>query len=206
MYGHEVFSANAYKFLYYIRHLNKGRNVEMSVLDCGAGGPRPPLSIFHFYGFSTFGVEISRESISEAEEFCKKNGIDLNIKQGDMRQLPFADESFGYVYSQNSIFHLTKSDTAKAMNEMKRVLSPEGLLYVNFLSVDDQGFGEGESVGSGEWRSTEHGESTIHSYFEASEPDSYFEDMDLLVKEIIKSDRRAVGYKMATIEYVARKV
>ncbi|TFG07960.1 class I SAM-dependent methyltransferase [Candidatus Thorarchaeota archaeon] len=204
MYGREVFSANAYKFLYYIRHLTGGRNVEKSVLDCGAGGPRPPLAVFHFYGFKTYGIEVSMEMIAEADSFCKRNGINLNIKQGDMRQLPFGDESFGYVYSQNSIFHLTKADTTRAMSEMKRVLKTEGLLYVNFLSTDDQGFGEGEAVGPGEWRSMEHGEPTVHSYYEPSEPDKYFEDMDILVKEFVVSDRRAVGYRMATIEYVAK--
>ncbi|TFF95495.1 class I SAM-dependent methyltransferase, partial [Candidatus Thorarchaeota archaeon] len=182
-----------------------GRAVEKSILDCGAGGPRPPLSLFHFYGFKTYGIEISKARISEADEFCKRNRVDLNIKQGDMRQLPFADESFGYVYSQNSIFHLTKSDTATAMSEMTRVLKPGGLVYVNFLSTEDQGFGEGTRVGPGEWQSIEHGELTIHSYHEVSEPDRYFEGMDILVKEVIESDRRVVDYRMATIEYVAKK-
>jgi hypothetical protein len=37
------------------------------------------------------------------------------------------------------------------MKEMKRVLRKGGILYVNFLSVDDSEFGKGRKVRDGEF-------------------------------------------------------
>lgn len=200
-----MYSPNAYRFLHFIETLESDKKPEKRVLDCGAGGPRPPLALFHLMGYETHGIDIAEAQVNRAYDFSDKYGIDLNIRIGDMRALDFVDESFSCVYSQNSIFHLTKSDTAKAMMEMKRVLAQGGLLYVNFLSIEDQGYREGREVGSGEWESMEYGEVTIHSFYEDSEPDKYFEDVEILVKEKRIMDLRTYNHKMVTIEYIARR-
>ena len=202
---HEVMvPPQIYGFLYLISELSDD-TLDKKILDCGAGGPHPPLALFNSHGFETHGVDISDSRLSESEEFCRKNGIDLNIKKGDMRNLPHENGSFSYVYSYNSIFHLTKADTAKAMGEMRRVLREQGLLYVNFISIEDQGFGEGEEVGPGEWKSIEHGEPTVHSYYEDTEPDMYFSGMHIIYKEKKIAEIRMSDYKMVTLEYVAHK-
>jgi ubiquinone/menaquinone biosynthesis C-methylase UbiE len=56
----------------------------------------------------------------------------LNIFLGDMRNIPFASESFSFVFSFNAIFFMTKADVAIARHEIERVLKPNGLCYVNF--------------------------------------------------------------------------
>jgi SAM-dependent methyltransferase len=112
-------------------------NLERRVLDCGAGGDDPPLSLFYEFGYKTYGVEIAEQPLLDAQEFCSKHDMPLDIFRGDMRHIPFANESFSFVYSFNAIFFMTKPDIARAMSEMERVLEPEGLLYVNFVSVDD---------------------------------------------------------------------
>ena len=43
-----------------------------------------------------------------------------------MRQLKFENESLSFVYSYNSVFHMTKADISKSISEMKRVLKPNG--------------------------------------------------------------------------------
>ena len=91
------------------------------------------------------------------------------------------------------------------MNEMRRVLRTDGFLYVNFLSVEDQAFGEGEEAGPGEWIAPEHGEPTLHSFYEDDEPDAYFEGMKMVMKRKIITDIESGTYKMVFLEYFAQK-
>ncbi len=196
-----IFPPRMYSFLWAIRECE----LEKKILDCGAGGRLPPLAIFHQHGFETYGVDISDEQIEKAQVFSKKHGIDLNILKGDMRSLNFADGFFSHVYSQNSIFHLTKKDTKTAMLEMKRVLSNGGYMYVNFLSIEDQGYGEGEEAGPGEWIAPEYDELTLHSFYADDEPDIYFEGMELLYRTKKTTEIRDGPYTMVTLEYIAKK-
>ncbi|NHJ13747.1 MAG: class I SAM-dependent methyltransferase [Candidatus Thorarchaeota archaeon] len=200
-----MYNPNAYRFLHFIETLESDKKPEKRVLDCGAGGSRPPLALFHLLGYETHGIDIAAAQVKRAQEFSSKHGVDLNIRMGDMRALEFTDELFPCIYSQNSIFHLTKSETGKAMKEMKRVLRKGGVLYVNFLSIEDQGHGEGKEVGPSEWESIEHGEVTIHSFYEDNEPDMYFEDLEVLMKEKRIRDFRIYNYRIVTLEYIARK-
>ena len=63
----------------------------------------------------------------EAIDYAKQHKLELPMRIGDMRSLPFEDNYFGYVYSWNTIFHMTKLDIKKGVNEMIRVLKPGGL-------------------------------------------------------------------------------
>ena len=190
-----------YRLLWFIRN----SQLEKKILDCGAGGNLPPLGIFHQHGFDTTGIEISDSQLEKSRAFCEKNNMDLNIIKGDMRKLDFDNESFSHVYSQNSIFHLNKADTALAMSEMRRVLRPDGYIYVNFLSIDDQGCGAGEAAGPGEWIAPEHGEPTLHSFYTDEEPDVYFRGMSIAMKTKSIMEFENGSYRGATLEYIAQK-
>lgn len=179
---------------------------EKTILDCGAGGDCPPLSLFGEYGYNTTGIEFNEKQIQLAEEYGKLQNQSLGIQFGDMRKLPFSDESFGNVYSYNSIFHMKKVDIEKAITEMKRVLKPNGFMFVNFLSTDDFRCGEGPCVGDNEYEQMDD-EPVIHSYFRHTEPDKYFEDMNLLYKEVRVLERIYQGklIKQGFVDYILRK-
>lgn len=51
-----------YRFLKYCNDTN----MEKSVLDCGAGGNCPPLSLFADYGYKTTGIEFDEEQLRKA--------------------------------------------------------------------------------------------------------------------------------------------
>lgn len=196
--------ASLYTFM---KFCNKS-SLDKLILDCGAGGNYPPLSMFYEHGYKTKGVEISDDGLKKSEEFCRKNNMELNIIKGDMTELPFDDESTSFVYSYNSIFHLTKKNTLKALNEMLRVLSPDGLCFVNFLSIDDCGYGEGSEVNTGEFEQCEYGKRVIHSYYEDNEPDKYFKNFEILRKEkrIIEQKFEDKIYKLVYLDYIVKKL
>jgi len=192
-----------YKFLIYCEK----NSLEKIVLDCGAGGPQPPLALFKSQGYETYGIDIDGEMLNKANSFAEDNDIELNMSKGDMRSLPYEDRKFSFVYSYNTIFHMTKKDVVKAVEEMNRVLKPGGLLYANFLSVDDFLYGEGEKIGEGEFLQEEsHGE-VVHTFYEDDEPEVLFKDMDILFKQKRDVERRIEDMiiEQSYLDYIVEK-
>ncbi|WP_379140228.1 class I SAM-dependent methyltransferase [Paenibacillus sp. sgz500992] len=158
-------------------------DLERTVLDCGAGGDSPPLGLFAQYGYVASGIDCNPEQIDIAQTWAAEKGYELDIQQGDMRQLAFDDESFSFVYSYNSIFHMRKLEVAQSIEEMKRVLKPGGIMFVNFLTVNDFRCGEGGDLGQNQYEQFDDDLPVIHSYYTATEPDELFSGMKLLYKE-----------------------
>ncbi|WP_405173671.1 class I SAM-dependent methyltransferase [Paenibacillus sp. FSL H8-0260] len=193
--------------LYRFLALCNESGMEKNILDCGAGGDSPPLSLFANYGYSTYGIEMNDEQIKRASQFATERGQNLNIQQGDMRQLALSDESKSFVYSYNSIFHMRKQDVKKAINEMKRVLKPNGLLFVNFLTLKDFRVGDGVDLGDYQFEQIEDDEFVIHSYYDYHEADSMFDDLQLIYKEDRVLERKFEGewIRQGFIDYIYRK-
>lgn len=171
----------------FLNYCERSEPEERKILDCGAGGKFPPLAIFQEYGYQTTGVEIDDKQLERATDFEKEHNLDLNIIKGDMRELPFEDESFNFVYSYNAIFHMVKEDIDKSIGEMSRVLEKEGLCFVNLLTTDDGGYGRGEEINPGEFRQEEGGEPCVHTYYHIDEADQIFLKLGL---KIIYKERR----------------
>ncbi len=142
----KFYPSSLYNFLRFIQ----SNPVNKRILDCGAGGPDPKLAFFYENGFESYGIDISEDQIKEAEDYCINHDIKLNIVKGDMRNIPFESRFFGYIYSYLSMVHLSKNETAQAINEIYRVLMEGGLCYLNFLSKDDTNFDEKEESNPGE--------------------------------------------------------
>jgi ubiquinone/menaquinone biosynthesis C-methylase UbiE len=138
------------------------------ILDCGAGGPVPPLAIFAEQGLDAYGIDISENQIAKATAFVQQTGLSIHLQPGDMRQIPFDDNTFDYVYEHYSMCHLSKSDTAVAVEEMRRVLRPGGMAFLGVISQD--------------WM-IEGGEETCHSLFTDQESDQLLAAWDMAFKE-----------------------
>ncbi len=177
--------------------------LERRVLDCGAGGSEPPLSLFYQYGYETYGIEIATEALDKASQFCRDKGMPLNVFRGDMRTIPFASESFSFVYSFNAIMFMTKPDIARSVREMERVLKPEGLLYVNFVSVDEPDKGPFCETAPARLLL----KSERFAQHEDNEADAFFEAFEILRKEKRFEDRlHGSGRSLQVyVEYIARK-
>lgn len=193
-----------YRFLMYCNDTT----LDKTVLDCGAGGNCPPLTLFSEYGYSTHGIEFDKKQIELANNYANKKNQKLNIEQGDMRTLNFANESFSFVYSYNSVFHMSKEDVFKSVNELKRVLKKDGLLFVNFLTTNDNRCGQGVSHGLNQYEQMDDDIPVIHSYYEECEADTYFKDMKLLYKENRVLERIFEGnlIKQGFVDYILKKI
>jgi ubiquinone/menaquinone biosynthesis C-methylase UbiE len=197
-----IWATPLYEFL---RQCNATR-FKKTILDCGAGsnaGRAPPLLLFHQYGYKTYGIEIEKTALANANRFCKKNGVPLNIIRGDMRRIPFKNRLFSFVYSYNAIMFMTKADIAVAMREIQRVLKPHGLCYVNFQSVDDPD--------RRPFRNTAFVRNLLRSKrfsrHKDNEADSYFRHFDIIRKEkrVIEKIWYGRKIKQVYIDYTAKK-
>lgn len=180
--------------------------LEKHVLDCGAGGDHPPLSLFYQYGYKTYGLEIQAQALEQARRFGQENHMSLNVLHGDMRTIPFASASVSFVYSYNAIFFMTKPDIAATMQEIERVLKPHGLCYVNFKSVDDPD--------KSPFCETAYARRLLQSegfaYHEDNEADAYFTNFQIVRKEKRILDKlhehdTSQRLRQVMIEYIARK-
>jgi len=173
---------SAFPLYNFLKYCNSNDH-EKNILDCGAGGSNPPLSLFYEFGYKTYGIEISDEQLKRANEFCKEQDMDLNITKGDMTSIPFKNEFFSFLFSYNTSVHMKKCDFLAAIHEFARVLKKGGLCYINFLSEECHTYGKGLEVRPGEFIHTEAGEEVLFSHYNEEELKDYFNEFDLVYKE-----------------------
>jgi len=189
----------------FLNECNKS-HLPKKILDCGAGGGTPPLAIFHQEGYKCHGIELLDSQIERAKAYEREHNMNFNIIKGDMRNLPYENESFSFVFSHHTVFHLCKKEVARTIKEMERVLMPEGLLFVNFPSYECRGYGVGEEKEKGEFVIDIEGEEVLHSFFKDDEADKYFQNFNIISKKkwvLLKNEGWVDG--MAMIEYVGKK-
>lgn len=87
-------------------------------IGCGAGSH---MAMFSSISDRVYGIDISPKMI----KYANKYGYALI---GDIRKLPFPQDTFDYVFSRVAINYI--SDWPKAISEMSRVIKPEGLCII----------------------------------------------------------------------------
>ena len=163
-----IYRPPIYYFLSYLQRNNEIAAGEKTILDCGASGLVPPLGLFYEHGFTTYGIDISEEQIARSHAFEIDHDMNLNIQEGDMRAIPFPDDHFDFVYELYSMVHHSKDDIQIALSEMYRVLKPDGICFVSFMSAECWPM-DGIEEKPGEFLCREHDQQVIHSIFSDSE-------------------------------------
>jgi SAM-dependent methyltransferase len=174
------------------------------ILDCGAGGPVPPLALFAQHGFEAWGIDVSDEQLDKARQFCEQHGIGVQLRTADMQRIPFEDETFDYVYEHYSLCHLSKQETARAVGEMYRVLKRKGLCFLGLISADSwprSAFGQEKTPG--EYWGEEGGERRLHSLFRDEEIDDLLSDWEVVGKEKRVMYSQGEGEKFSMEEWMA---
>ncbi|MEM4396989.1 MAG: class I SAM-dependent methyltransferase, partial [Candidatus Woesearchaeota archaeon] len=89
---------------------------------------------FSEYNKKVIGLDFEKKMIETSKEICK--GIkNIELIQGDVRNLPFKDNYFDYVVSYGVVEHF--DETEKAIDEFYRVLKKKGLLFISVPSAYD---------------------------------------------------------------------
>ena len=84
--------------------------------------------------FKLTGLDVSRTLVEIAAENARKAGVKIDFRLGNAAAMPFADESFDMTYCAAAFKNF--SEPVRALDEMYRVLRPEGEAVVVDLCKD----------------------------------------------------------------------
>jgi ubiquinone/menaquinone biosynthesis C-methylase UbiE len=100
-----------------------------TVLDVGTGPGVLLVELArHRPDLRLTGVDLSSDMAAAAERNLSEFGARASTRVGDVKDLPFPDQSFDLIVSSFSLHHWDDLDAAVA--ELARVLRPGGSLYV----------------------------------------------------------------------------
>jgi ubiquinone/menaquinone biosynthesis C-methylase UbiE len=135
-------------------HLLPHLTPNLKVLDVGCGPGSITISIAKQVpnGHVT-GVEYVPDPLEGARELAKAEGVsNVTFQEGNIHDLPFADNTFDVVHAHQVLQHI--SDPVLALQEMRRVVKKGGIVACR-ESAELRWYPE--SIGIGLWREvTEH--------------------------------------------------
>ena len=105
-------------------------NAKPRVLDCGTG-TGAFLSAFADASRGQpelHGVDISPAMLEQAREMITQRGHEAQFRLGELTQLPYPDAHFDVVLAAHVVEHI--ADPQAALEEMRRVLKPGGLMVL----------------------------------------------------------------------------
>jgi SAM-dependent methyltransferase len=122
-----------------VRH--KGR--PLRVLDIGCGYGRDSIYIAKSLGFRVLGVDISEKAI----EMARENSLKAQATKAEFKIADFSDlRSYFDVVLVSNLYHLLPPEGRRDLAEhVARLLGPDGVLYLNAISIND---GEHYGVGT----------------------------------------------------------
>jgi SAM-dependent methyltransferase len=134
------------------------------VLDVGCGAGRHLLWLER-HGFAAYGTDLAPNGLARTRDLLRHEGGSVRVALADMRELPFADGSFGAVIAHHVLYHGVTADVRRAIAEAGRVLRDEGVLVGTLLSTRAWKHGEGERLEPSTFRQERGPEAgVVHHY------------------------------------------
>lgn len=105
-----------------------------SVLEVAPGPGYFAVELAKSGGYRITGLDISRSFVEIARGNAKQAGVDIDFRQGDAANMPFAPESFDFLLCRAAFKNF--SQPLQALKEMYRVLKPGGRALIIDLRRD----------------------------------------------------------------------
>ena len=116
----------------YLSNLGKGS----VILDAGCGPCGHIDKFVSCKGFEVIAIDISEKCI----EMARNNSPGIRFITMDFADMGFLDSSFDGIISYYSIIDTPKIYLGKVLNEFRRVLKKNGMLFLTVKSGDGEGF------------------------------------------------------------------
>lgn len=113
-----------------LKQLCGGSYSGKSILDISCGGDGRDLIVFDQVGFSKISAtELTSEIVAQVKGCMDKFGINVDVRTGTNRNLPFEDENFDFLLSWNVCYYFDDVlDFDLHVKEYARVLKKGGVL------------------------------------------------------------------------------
>jgi SAM-dependent methyltransferase len=122
--------------LFSIPHSDRS-HVKVLEVGCGSGSN---LWMIAKEGFSTFGIDLSEESLALCGQMMHKYGVDAQLTAQDMCQTNFPASEFNFIVDVFSSYCLSKDLGVKFIAEIVRLLKPGGKFFSYFPSKRSDAF------------------------------------------------------------------
>jgi SAM-dependent methyltransferase len=113
-----------------LRRYSAGMEIR-SVLEGGCGTGYLSSLLQRGFGWRMTALDLSAEGL----RYARGLGVQ-SATQGDLRHLPFADNSFDAVLSMDVLVHFPHGEEPAPIGELVRVLRPRGLLVLRVSALD----------------------------------------------------------------------
>ena len=111
------------------------------VLDLGCG-PGRDIALLRERGYRVIGLDRSMGMLREA-----RRRVGGSLLCGDMHRLPLSEKSLDGIWLCAALLHLPRNEVTGALEEIRRVLRPNGVLYLSVQQGDGEGWKESEQGG-----------------------------------------------------------
>lgn len=165
-------------------------------LGCGNG------SAVHFLAkndFETYGIDISKDAINIGKDYLKKESLKAELKVASCDDLPFEEDFFDFITCFGVLDHVETSIAKKSIEEVSRILKPNGLFFITLCSISSSLFGKGKQTEKHTYvleEGPEKGE--IQHYFDLEEIQELLDGFD--IKDIRHSLEHKYDGKLNRIE------
>jgi ubiquinone/menaquinone biosynthesis C-methylase UbiE len=105
-----------------------------SVLEVAPGPGYLAVAIAQLGRFHVTGLDISRTFIEIATEHARGTGVTVDLRHGDVANMPFDSASFDLIVCQAAFKNFPQP--VRALDEMHRVLRTDGTAVIQDLSKD----------------------------------------------------------------------
>lgn len=110
-----------------------------TLLDLGCGLGRHSV-LFAKYGFAVTAADISDDALEYSAEYAKKQNVEITTVKADMENLPFEDDAFDCIFAMQSAGHADNAGMIRIMSEIRRVLKPDGAVFMTLCSKETPSF------------------------------------------------------------------
>ena len=177
----------------------KENNVK-KVCDAACGFGAYSLA-FATNGFEVFGFDISPTAVRITQSGLCKYGIDgARFKIASILDTGYFDGEFDGVIAHAVIDHLTSDDAKRAINELLRISTPDGLICISFDSAEHDDFEcEHEMIEDGTMLYKEGSrQGLIFHPYEWDEIDRLFDGFEMIYRKQNSKDEKVVIIKNHT--------
>jgi ubiquinone/menaquinone biosynthesis C-methylase UbiE len=116
-----------------IKHVKNGA----SILDAAPGPGYLAIELAKLGHYKITGLDISNDFVNIARANAKAAGVDVEFKQGNISDMPFADNIFDFITCTAAFKNF--KEPIKALNEMFRVLKPGAAALIVDMDRDVTG-------------------------------------------------------------------
>lgn len=138
-----------------------------NILNIGSG-PGRDARLLQSVGKNVVCLDASQTMI----DMCQARGLTTVL--ADFNHIPFGDATFNGAWAYTSLVHIPKSEIDQPLQEIHRILKPNGIFAIGNHEGDFEGYKESSGVSLPRWFSyyqknelvniiTKHGFSLIHS-------------------------------------------